>query len=310
VATDPADPDATDTATDAADEPVTDEHPADEFPADESVAGTERDGGGMYESVAAHRTPSDLDADEDAPAENGPADEVDTEDPAVGVASVPDSDESSDEPDVASPATASAIGGAPDDTDLVSTPTSTEPADPTDATPDSLEPTDSPPTDAEPAEPTPAEAEYGEPTPAESGYAEPTRVDAEPGMAIAGLTEPDVEPEAESETEDAPAGSAGPEELSPGEVPAAATMVFWEIETTDGFRDRWQQIQLRFIDSPRQAAEEAQTLVTDVIQSLNEGLHRQRGEVDRWQAAQLDDTEELRVTVRRYRDLLDRLLDL
>lgn len=272
VATDTDDPDVTDTATDTADEPA-----ANEFPADESVEGTERHGGGMYESVAAHRTPSDLDADADAPAESAAADEVGTEDPAVGVAAIPESDESSDEPDETFPATASAVGGAPDDTDLDVTPTSTEPV--------------------------------------EAEHAEPTRVDAEPaGTAIAGLSQPHVEPSAEAEAEaedaDAVAASAGPEELAPGDVPAAATMVFWESETTDGFRDRWQQIQLRFIDDPRQATEQAQALVTDVISSFTEGLHRQRGEVDRWQGAQLDDTEELRVTVRRYRDLLDRLLDL
>src|SRR2546430_1696988 len=48
----------------------------------------------------------------------------------------------------------------------------------------------------------------------------------------------------------------------------------------------------------------------DVSRGSRGGAPRQRGELDRWQGAELDDTEELRVTVRRYRDLLDRLLAL
>ena len=103
---------------------------------------------------------------------------------------------------------------------------------------------------------------------------------------------------------------AGAEELAPGEVPVATTIVLWEAEIVDGFRDRWQQIQLRFIDDPRNAAEQAQSLTSDVCAGLTDALTRHRGELDRWQGAQLDDTEELRVTVRRYRDLLDRLLGL
>jgi hypothetical protein len=101
-----------------------------------------------------------------------------------------------------------------------------------------------------------------------------------------------------------------PEELAPGEVPVVTTIVLWEAEVVDGFRDRWQQIQLRFIDDPRHAAQQAQTLTGDVCDGLTSALGRHRSELDRWQSAQLDDTEELRMTVRRYRDLLDRLLGL
>jgi hypothetical protein len=108
----------------------------------------------------------------------------------------------------------------------------------------------------------------------------------------------------------APEPEPGAEELAPGEVPVTAVVVLWEAEVVDGYRDRWQQIQLRFIDNPRRAAEQAQGLVGDVCQGLTDALNRHRGELDRWQAAELDDTEELRVSVRRYRDLLDRLLSL
>jgi hypothetical protein len=129
----------------------------------------------------------------------------------------------------------------------------------------------------------------------------------------------DAEAERQPETERVPEPEAGPEaetgpeaaeELAPGEVPAETVAAFWQMEVVDGFRDRWQLIQLRFIDDPRQAAEQAQALVTDVIQGFADAAGRRRDELNRWQSAQLDDTEELRMTVRRYRDLLDRLLAL
>jgi hypothetical protein len=101
-----------------------------------------------------------------------------------------------------------------------------------------------------------------------------------------------------------------PEELSPGEVAAAAGVTLWETDNVDGFRDRWQEIQLRFIDNPRRAADQARGLVDDVINGLTEALSRQRTELGAWQGAELGDTEELRMAVRRYRDLLDQLLRL
>ena len=135
----------------------------------------------------------------------------------------------------------------------------------------------------------------------------------------AGAPEATADADAAGEAGEAPdageAGEAGqvgelePEELAPGEVPVTAAAL-WEDESVDGYRDRWQQIQLRFIDDPRHAAEQAQDLVGDVCRGLADALDRHRRELDGWQGARLDDTEELRMSVRRYRDLLDRLLSL
>lgn len=153
-------------------------------------------------------------------------------------------------------------------------------------------------------------------------YGEPLAEDEdEPAVGVAPVPaeepveEPADKPAAEADDTEAkdteveePAAEA--EELAPGEVPAAAAVTFWEGEVVDGYRDRWQQIQLRFIDDPRQAAEQAHALVGDVVDGFAEAVQRQRDELNRWQSADLDDTEELRVSVRRYRDFLDRLLGL
>jgi hypothetical protein len=140
------------------------------------------------------------------------------------------------------------------------------------------------------------------PVPAEGT---PAEADAEAPEAQA----PQVEP-GEAEAETVEGTEPAKEELSPGDVPVETVAAFWESEAVDGYRDRWQQIQLRFIDDPRQAAEQAHTLVGDVLDSFTEAVQRQREDLSRWRSAQLDDTEELRMTVRRYRDYLDRLLGL
>src|SRR6266545_2988464 len=136
----------------------------------------------------------------------------------------------------------------------------------------------------------------------EEAREEETRRD-EPAVEAASA----VEAEAAGEEEAVATGPAEAEELAPGEVPLTTTVVLWEAEVIDDFRDRWQQIQLRFIDDPRRAAEQARVLSGDVCEGLADALTRHRGELDRWRSAQLDDTEELRMAVRRYRDLLERL---
>ena len=142
----------------------------------------------------------------------------------------------------------------------------------------------------------------GETERAEEDRVEEERAETEAAPEAETTPEAGTTPEAEAAAE--------PEELAPGEAPAAAGFVLWEAEVVDGYRDRWQQIQLRFIDHPRNAAQQAQALTVDVCEGLSDALTRHRAELDRWQGAQLEDTEELRMTVRRYRDLLDRLLGL
>jgi hypothetical protein len=96
----------------------------------------------------------------------------------------------------------------------------------------------------------------------------------------------------------------------PGDVPEQPVTALFEPATASGFRDRWQRVQMQFVDDPRSATEQARSLVDDVFTALHEALTNQRGSLDSWQSGQAGDTEELRVAVRRYRDFLDRMLGL
>ncbi len=107
----------------------------------------------------------------------------------------------------------------------------------------------------------------------------------------------------------------GSGELLPGDVSEEPSLALFDGETTLRFRDRWQELQLRFVDDPHAAAGLAAALVDEVLAALRDAVDRQRSTLaDRQSDGGVDahsgDTERLRVAVRRYRDFLDRLLGL
>ncbi|MFI5912835.1 hypothetical protein [Dactylosporangium sp. NPDC051541] len=95
---------------------------------------------------------------------------------------------------------------------------------------------------------------------------------------------------------------------TPGSVDVAAVGAVWTDGAVDGLRERWRELQLRFIDDPRAVAGEADALVGEAVDTITNALQAQRAELANWQSEQGDDTERLRAAVRGYRDYLDRLL--
>jgi hypothetical protein len=74
-------------------------------------------------------------------------------------------------------------------------------------------------------------------------------------------------------------------------------------------RNRWSDIQTGFVDEPRHAVEQADTLVADVMKRLAEGFAGERTSLERqWDRGDNVTTEELRVALQRYRSFFDRLL--
>ncbi|MEU6769732.1 hypothetical protein [Streptomyces sp. NPDC046759] len=75
------------------------------------------------------------------------------------------------------------------------------------------------------------------------------------------------------------------------------------------YRDRWQTIQNRFVDDPREAVHDADTLVADVMQNLASTFAQHKKDLEsQWGEGQKVDTEELRGALRRYRSFFNRLL--
>jgi hypothetical protein len=72
---------------------------------------------------------------------------------------------------------------------------------------------------------------------------------------------------------------------------------------------RWQQVQVGFVHEPRQALEDADALVTDLVQRLARMFATEREKLEsQWSRGDEVSTEDLRVGLQRYRSFFQRLL--
>ena len=75
------------------------------------------------------------------------------------------------------------------------------------------------------------------------------------------------------------------------------------------YQARWSDIQVAFVDSPRDAVRDADALVADLIQRLVDTFAAERADLEaQWDRGDDVSTEQLRVTLQRYRSFFDRLL--
>jgi hypothetical protein len=82
-------------------------------------------------------------------------------------------------------------------------------------------------------------------------------------------------------------------------------------EMAQDFRSRWDEVQIGFVDDPKQAVRKADELVAQVMKSLAQKFADERSKFE----SQFDEqgsasTENLRVALRGYRSFFQRLLSL
>jgi hypothetical protein len=112
--------------------------------------------------------------------------------------------------------------------------------------------------------------------------------------------------------------SAGSTDATGGsDTPTGATDVderpapLFSEEDAEGYRGRWREVQAGFVDDPRNAVQAADSMVAELMQKLAEGFADQRATLEQqWDRQGEPSTEELRITLRRYRSFFDRLLSL
>jgi len=81
------------------------------------------------------------------------------------------------------------------------------------------------------------------------------------------------------------------------------------VDDPEGFRRRWDAIQSGFVDEPRHAVEEADSLVSELIQKLADGFSNERHHLEeQWSSGQEVSTDDLRQGLQRYRSFFQRLL--
>jgi hypothetical protein len=83
------------------------------------------------------------------------------------------------------------------------------------------------------------------------------------------------------------------------------------IDRTDAaeLRERWVDIQTRFVDDPRDSVAEADELVSDAIDAITAHFEGQRETLERrWREGEEVSTEDLRRTLQSYRSFFKSLL--
>jgi hypothetical protein len=102
----------------------------------------------------------------------------------------------------------------------------------------------------------------------------------------------------------------GSAEPAPGDVPVPQAARLWPDADGEALRERWRELQSRFVDDPRGAAAEADDLIGEAVERLTAALTEQRQRLGSWRSGGEFDTEHLRVTVTGYRQFLDRVLSI
>ena len=113
----------------------------------------------------------------------------------------------------------------------------------------------------------------------------------------------------EAEDRRAAAQLARPIKNDAGTTVEQPVSLFADADVTD-YRARWSNVQTGFVDEPRKAVEDADSLVKSVLNKLSKSFTQERQTLaNQWERGDNVSTEDLRVTLRRYRSFFDRLLN-
>jgi hypothetical protein len=80
-------------------------------------------------------------------------------------------------------------------------------------------------------------------------------------------------------------------------------------EASEHFRTRWDEIQGKFVDEPRSAVQQADALVSEVIEQITKTLANEHSSLgSQWNQGSEVSTEDLRKALQRYRSFFNRLV--
>jgi hypothetical protein len=122
----------------------------------------------------------------------------------------------------------------------------------------------------------------------------------------------EVRPEVQSQAEVAAEGGEVTEvsepEVNPSGDEGGPTALLAD-EDAGGFRSRWNEIQVRFVDEPRGSVEKADGLVAEMTGRLTQMFSEERTRLEgQWERGDDVSTEDLRIALQRYRSFFERLL--
>ena len=80
-------------------------------------------------------------------------------------------------------------------------------------------------------------------------------------------------------------------------------------EESEHFRTRWNEIQGNFVDEPRSAVQQADALVSEVIEQITQMFANEHSSLEgQWNQGNEVSTEDLRMALQRYRSFFNRLV--
>ena len=121
------------------------------------------------------------------------------------------------------------------------------------------------------------------------------------------LSTADLAGQGEPQPDAADAGDDGNEGAEPVEDPRSVPLLSGD--DSESFRGRWSDIQVGFVDEPREMVERADALVAELMQRLASQFSEERGRLEtQWDKDDDVSTEDLRLALQRYRSFFQRLL--
>ena len=93
------------------------------------------------------------------------------------------------------------------------------------------------------------------------------------------------------------------------ETPVSMDVGLLKLDDSEQFRTRWNEIQGRFVDEPRSAVQQADTLVSEVIEKITRMFASEHSLLEgQWNQGNEVSTEELRKALQHYRSFFNRLV--
>jgi len=109
---------------------------------------------------------------------------------------------------------------------------------------------------------------------------------------------PTMAPVAETITHEAPIGTN-----------AGSSAALLNREESEHFRTRWNEIQSKFVDEPRSAVQQADALVSEVVEQITQMFAKEHSSLEsQWNQGDDVSTEDLRMALQRYRSFFNRLV--
>ena len=112
----------------------------------------------------------------------------------------------------------------------------------------------------------------------------------------------------ESSTAQTEASEMGTESSPARTEPSTDKSLFADADLS-GLRSRWNDVQAAFVDDPKKCVQEADALVAEVVEQLTTGFSAVRSRLEeQWARGEEASTEDLRLSLKRYREFFQRLL--